>query len=301
MIMLNHNLHIFIRVAEKGSITETANELYISQPAVSKAIKNLEEELNLKLFHRDRRKGLILTEVGHEILLQARQMADLENRMYQTAFRSNNFIGGKVKIAAVPIVTNFCLAKVLYKFRQKYPYVTVELIEGSATAIKKAVEEHQVDFGISYSPFGNLDYEMIYKDHMIAMSKDKLFKHTVVDLSEKPERFILCQSGKEVTLENLDINASFLAKSTIVEHASTVLALAEEKNGIGIVSKLLADITPNTLHQYPIEPAISSEIGIIAHDIKDLTPVAQELKRMIVEFTTEDENLSYSSYSPHIS
>lgn len=49
MIMLNHNLRIFIRVAEKGSITETANELYISQPAVSKAIKILEDELKIEI------------------------------------------------------------------------------------------------------------------------------------------------------------------------------------------------------------------------------------------------------------
>ncbi len=285
MIMLNHNLHIFINVAEKGSITEAANELYISQPAVSKAIKNLEEELNLKLFHRDRRKGLILTDVGHEILLQARQMADLENRMYQTAFRSNNFIGGKVKIAAVPIVTNYCLAKVLYAFRQKYPYVTVELTEGSASYIKKAVEEHQVDFGISYSPFGTLDYEVIYEDCMIAVSKDPLPEGSIVHLSEKPERFILCQSGKEVTLKNSETNAAFLAKSTVVEHASTVIALADEKNGIGIVSKLLADITPNSLHRYQIKPAITSEIGIIAHDTNDLTPVAMALKRRILEYS----------------
>ncbi len=289
MIMLNHNLHIFINVAEKGSITEAANELYISQPAVSKAIKNLEEELNLKLFHRDKRKGLILTDVGHEILLLSRQMADLENRMYQTAFRSNNFIGGKVKIAAVPIVTSYCLAKVLYAFRQKYPFVTVELTEGSASDVKKAVEEHQVDFGISYSPFGTLDYEVIYEDHMIAVSKDPLSQGSIVDLSEKPEQFILCQSGKEVTLENLDTNASFLARSTIVEHAGTVIALAEEKNGIGIVSNLLAEITPNDLHRYPINPEIHSEIGIIAHNIDDLTPVALELKRMILAYVKRQQ------------
>lgn len=110
MIMLNHNLRIFIRVAEKGSITETANELYISQPAVSKAIKILEDELNLKLFHRDKRKGLILTDIGHEILILARQMEKTENRMYQAAFRSNNFIGGKVRIASMPILTSVILS-----------------------------------------------------------------------------------------------------------------------------------------------------------------------------------------------
>ncbi|KIR03560.1 LysR family transcriptional regulator [Lachnospiraceae bacterium TWA4] len=285
MIMLNHNLHIFLSVAKNGSITETANELYISQPAVSKAIKNLESELNLKLFHRDKRKGLILTDAGNEILLQARQMADLENRMYQTAFRYNNFIGGKVRIAAVPLATNYLLAKVLHTFKTKYPFVTVELTEGSAISIKKAVEEHQVDFGISYSPFGNLDYKVIYNDHMIAVSKEPLPNGSVINLSENPQRFILCQSGKEVILENLTKNINVLIKSTVVEHASTVIALAEECNGIGIVSKLLADITPNSLIQYPIDPAIHSQIGIVAHDINDLTPVATELKRMILEFS----------------
>lgn len=116
MIMLNHNLRIFIRVAEKGSITETANELYISQPAVSKAIKILEDELNLKLFHRDKRKGLILTDIGHEILILARQMEKTENRMYQAAFRSNNFIGGKVRIASMPILTSVILSEVFIAF-----------------------------------------------------------------------------------------------------------------------------------------------------------------------------------------
>ena len=284
MIMLNRNLHVFINVAEKGSITETANELYISQPAVSKAIKNLEDELNLKLFHRDKRKGLILTDVGHEILLQARQMVDLENKMYQTAFRSNNYIGGKVKIASMPIITTKILAKVFYTFKTKYPYVTVELIEGSATEIRKAVEEHQADFGITSSPFGNLDYEVIIQDKMIAITKEPLYNNQEVNLSENPERFILCQSASEIIMENLRPNNITISKSTIVEQAGTVIALAKERNGIGIISTLVADVVQNQLLHYPIVPDIKTDIAIVAHNLQDLTPVAMELKRLIIEF-----------------
>ena len=76
--------------------TLTANELYISQPAVSRAIRALEEELEIKLFYRDKRSDLILTDTGEKILLLTRQMADLENRMYQIAFQDRNFQGGKV-------------------------------------------------------------------------------------------------------------------------------------------------------------------------------------------------------------
>ncbi|MDO4556643.1 MAG: LysR family transcriptional regulator, partial [Lachnospiraceae bacterium] len=127
MIMMNNNLRIFIQVAEKGSFTATANELFISQPAISRAIRSLEDELKLKLFYRDKRNGLILTDAGNKILIQARQMADIENRIYQTAFRENNFLGGKVRIASMPIITSVILSKVFYNFRQKYPFVTLEL------------------------------------------------------------------------------------------------------------------------------------------------------------------------------
>ena len=85
MIMLNNNLHIFIIAAETGSLTETAKKLYISQPAVSQAIRKLEEELNVKLFIRNKRSSLVLTDVGREILTLANQMYELENRLYQRA------------------------------------------------------------------------------------------------------------------------------------------------------------------------------------------------------------------------
>jgi len=117
-------LRIFLHVAEKGSITETADTLYISQPAVSKAVKNLEEELHLKLFHRDKHKGLLLTDAGEKILLLTRQMQDIESRMYQTAFRENNFLGGRVRIASMPILTSVILSKVFHDYKKKYPYVT---------------------------------------------------------------------------------------------------------------------------------------------------------------------------------
>ena len=65
-MMLNRNLEIFLKVAEHGSITRVAKTLHITQPAVSNAISKLEAELNVKLFFRDKRNGLILTDVGQK-------------------------------------------------------------------------------------------------------------------------------------------------------------------------------------------------------------------------------------------
>ena len=101
-------------------------------------------------------------------------MEKTENRMYQAAFRSNNFIGGKVRIASMPILTSVILSEVFYRFHKLYPYVSIELIEGSSMDIRKAIEEHQVDLGIFSAPFDTLDYQLLFTDRMIAVGTSEM-------------------------------------------------------------------------------------------------------------------------------
>ena len=281
MIMMNNNLRIFIQVAERGSFTQVANELYISQPAISRAIKALEDELKVKLFFRDKRSGLILTDAGEKILKLARQMADTENRIYQTAFRENNFLGGKVRVASMPILTSVILSKVFYQFRKKYPYVTVELLEGSSAEIRKAVEEHQVDFGLTSSPFGDLDKRVVFMDRMVSVSREPFHSVDPVPLNENTGEYILCRAGYETVLEELKGHKIKLEHCFTVQQAETVINLVNQGNGIGILSELVLNATPNSLYRHTIFPEVEMEIGIIANDLSDLTPVASALAYMV--------------------
>lgn len=283
MIMINNNLRIFIQVAEKGSFTQVANELYISQPAISRAIKALEDELKVKLFFRDKRNGLILTDAGAKILLLARQMADTENRIYQTAFRENNFLGGRVRVASMPILTSVILSKVFYRFREKYPYVTIELLEGSSAEIRKAVEEHQVDFGLTSSPFGALDKQVVFLDRMISVSRESFPSDAPVFLNQNTEKYILCRAGYETVLEELKEQKIKLEHCFTVQQAETVINLVKQGNGIGILSELVLNATPNSLYRHTISPKVEMEIGIIANDLNDLSPVASTLAYMVKE------------------
>ena len=283
MIMMNNNLRIFIQVAERGSFTQVANELYISQPAISRAIKALEDELKVKLFFRDKRSGLILTDAGEKILKLARQMADTENRIYQTAFRENNFLGGKVRVASMPILTSVILSKVFYQFREKYPYVSVELLEGSSAEIRKAVEEHQVDFGLTSSPFGDLDKQVVFMDRMVSVSREPSHSADPVPLNENTGEYILCRAGYETVLEELKGQKIKLEHCFTVQQAETVINLVKQGNGIGILSELVLNATPNSLYRHTIFPEVEMEIGIIANDLSDLTPVASALAYMVRE------------------
>lgn len=279
MIILNNNLRIFIVVAQKKSITQAAKSLYISQPAVSKAIKNLETEFHLKLFYRSRQDGLILTESGEKILQLANQMADIENRMYQTAFEENHFMGGHLRIASIPILTSVILAKALHHFKKQHPFVTVELLEGSSLEIQKAIKEYKVDFGVTSSPFNDLEYEVLLEDKMIAISQTPLPE--VVDLYEHSEKYIFCEMGLETMMEELKSGQIDFKESLVVQSPETVIAMAANKNGIGIISELVLSSFPNALFFSEISPAVGFEIGILANDLKDLTLVALEFKRTI--------------------
>lgn len=77
-----NKLKIFINVADAASITRAAEALHITQPAVSKAVKKLEDDLGVPLFFRDKRNGFALTDTGEHILGFARQMMLMEEKTY---------------------------------------------------------------------------------------------------------------------------------------------------------------------------------------------------------------------------
>lgn len=287
MIMLNNNLRLFIQVAEKGSVTQVANDQFISQPAVSRAIKTLEEELNVKLFFRDKRKGLILTEAGNKIFQTAIEMAYLENRIYQTAYSENNIMAGKLRIASMPILTSVILSKAIYRLKNKYPDVTVEILEGNTSEIRKAVEEHQVDFGICSSPFGNLDSRFLFYDHIVAINNKPVTAEKSFNLRENNMQFIICDAALETMTEKLKGQKINLDNCFSVIQAETVINLVEDGNGVGLISELVLNSTPNRLLRTPIVPAVELEIGLVATDLNDLTPVATAMKNIIEEVSSE--------------
>lgn len=283
MIMINNNLRIFIQVAEKGSFTQVANEMYISQPAVSRAVKTIEDELNIKLFFRDKRNGLILTDIGEKILRQARAMEDIENRIYQEALKENNFLGGKVRIASIPVLTSVILSKAFYNFRNLYPDVTIELIEGNPQDIRIAVKEHKVDFGFTSTPFGDLDREIVFHDRILSVDRKPFDSEKPSSLKENTSQYILCDAAYETLMEQLKDDKVDLENSFIVKQPETVVSLVEQGNGIGIISELTLNAIQNNLYRHIITPPVELEIGIIAIDLNDLTIVANKMLNIVKE------------------
>lgn len=280
MIMLNNNLHIFIIAAETGSLTETAKKLYISQPAVSQAIKKLEEELNVKLFIRSKRSSLILTDVGRETLTLANQMYELENRLYQRAYEENQMMKGIVRIAAVPLATSLILSRVMPVFQKQFPDVRIELFESDPLSVKNMVLDYKADIGISTSPYLGLEHKVLMKDRMVSIDRDH---SRTVDLTEAVPDLILCRVAHDSIAEQLKGRSIDLSHSLIVEAASTQLNLIANGNGTGVISELMLSSIPNSLVIGKVKPEINMEISLIAHDFSQLSVAAREMTEMILE------------------
>ena len=279
--MISHNLKIFIAVAKAGSITEAAKGLYISQPSVSQSIKALENSLSVKLFHRGGKQKLILTDVGQKIYLIALEMQHLEEQLYQTVFRENNFLGGLLRIGALPILTATILPKPLNTFKTKYPDVKIELVEGTPSELRKMVEQHQVDFALTCSPFGKLDHLTLLQDKMVGILPDG-DTLDVIDLRESTAHLILAKAGSETAIEelmgryHLDFSKNFLTFS-----GDAVIRLVQAGNGRGIISEFTLKNFAPEMKYIPVIPEVKFEIGIQYVDLNDLTPVAQEFVRVL--------------------
>ena len=251
MIMLNNNLRIFITAAELESLTEAAKKLYVSQPAISQAIRKLEEELNVKLFIRNKRSKLILTDAGKDILALAYKMADLENRLYQRAYEENHLLGGTVRIASVPLGISLILSHVLPIFQKHFPDVEVELLEGSPLEVKNMVLDYKADLGISTSPYMGMEHKLLMMDRMVSISKNEAVK---INLHKPISNLILCRVAHDSIEEQLAGQNIDLSHSMIVQAASTQINMIEEENGIGIISELMLSTIPNQLVRGSVTP-----------------------------------------------
>lgn len=287
MVMNVNNLKIFIKVAERMSITEAANDLYISQPAVSKAIRNLEEQLDIKLFQRDKKIGLIITDVGSEILVLARQMINIENKIIQVASRENKLLGGKVKIGSFPAASTNILPSVISIFKKKYPLVNIELMEGTSNQVKEWVENRLVEIGIVVAPFNEFDYRHLIKDRMIGIisNKSELSEYRI-NLKEHQKNLIFCKGGHETAISKIlrDCNIDF-SENITVQNAETLISMVENGVGYGIISEFTLSSVSHNLKTCEITPQIEREIGIVAKSFNELSPAATEFANFIQRIT----------------
>ncbi|TKC19087.1 LysR family transcriptional regulator [Robertmurraya kyonggiensis] len=202
------DLRYFTEVANYGSFTKAAASTFISQPTLSKAIKKLESELKVELFERSTRT-LTLTDAGEIVLRQASKILGATDELSVLLDDLINLPTGKIKIGIPPLIGTLFFPAIAKEFKQRYPEVTLELIELGAKRIEQLVEDGQVDVGIVVFPIDNGKFDttpFIKEEFMLYTSpKNPLAALDEVNLQQlKDELFIFF--NREFALHELIIN-----------------------------------------------------------------------------------------------
>lgn len=140
------NLRFFFHVAKKLSFTQAASELFVTQPAVTKRVKALEEECQLKLFGKQRGK-LYLTEEGEELFKYAEQIFDYEREMEKAILDIRELKRGTLRLGLPKTFMRSALNMLMDDFHKKYPDIRINVKTGNSEEIIDDVLNHRVEIG----------------------------------------------------------------------------------------------------------------------------------------------------------
>lgn len=261
-------LQYFLAIAREETISGAANRLHITQPTLSRQMKELEDELGKQLFIRGNRK-ITLTEDGMLLRHRGEEIVSLVEKTEQEIILSEATISGNIYIGGGETEGMRLIAKVIQKCQKEYPNIKFHLYSGNAQDVADRIEKGLLDFGILIEPADISKYDFIKlptKDIWgVLMRKDSPLasqnKITANDIKSLP---LICSNQKMVKNEltgllGIDFDKlNIVATYNLIYNASL---LVEEGNGYALGLDRLINTTGNSsLCFKPLEPRL--EVGL---------------------------------------
>ncbi|WP_312508764.1 LysR family transcriptional regulator [Chryseobacterium culicis] len=171
--MFDFRLKVFFTVAKRLNFTKASEELYITQPAVTKHIKEIENYFKVKLFDRNGTK-IKLTPAGETLLQYSEQLFSIYQNMEfdLNAFTQNK--SGTLRIGASTTAAQYLLPPILAAFHRKFDKVKVQLVTGNTEQIEIALQNKNIDLGIieGKSRSTLFKYSAFIKDELVLVAKN---------------------------------------------------------------------------------------------------------------------------------
>ncbi len=292
--MVNLELYrVFYTVAKCGSLTKAAEELYISQPAVSQAIKQLENQLGGKLFNRTH-KGMELSETGgKQIFATVEQALKLLDNAETKYSELKNTASGVVRICASDTVSTHFLIKYIKEYHEKYPNVNLVLQNGTSAETIELLKSKKGDVGFVNLPIDDKDIDlsnivMQLHDTFVASDKFAELIGETVDLKRLQDYPLLMLELSTATRQAI---VSFAHSQGIHLHPEIELASLElmtelAKTGIGIAcipkEFVKHELESGTLKEIKTNPPLPSRaIGLALPKDTELTFAVKEFLNII--------------------
>jgi DNA-binding transcriptional LysR family regulator len=149
--MADRRLQVFYTVARHLSFTKAAEQLFMTQPAVTFQIKQLEEQFNARLFERSHGK-IALTPAGQMVMSYAERILGLSEEMETRVADLTGAMGGPLLLGASLTIAEYILPRILGEFKAQHPQVHAHMTVGNSEMIETRVADHTLDLGLIETP-----------------------------------------------------------------------------------------------------------------------------------------------------
>jgi DNA-binding transcriptional LysR family regulator len=168
--MADRRLQVFYTVAKQLSFTKAAEQLFMTQPAVTFQVKQLEEHFNTRLFERSHGK-IALTPAGRLVLDYAERVLALTEEMDTRVADLTGTVSGALMLGASLTIAEYILPKILGEFKAAHPEVRAHMTVGNSETIVNRVADHTLDVGLIESPsyLETLQNEVCCEDELVVI------------------------------------------------------------------------------------------------------------------------------------
>lgn len=239
---INLNLYrIFYIVAKSKSLVEASQKLHISQPAISKDIKKLEDAMNTKLIYR-KNNGISLTKDGEEFIKYLDEAFGILNTGEEIIRQQNDLKHGTISIGCLSHISSLYLMERIEVFKNKYPGIKIQILSASSEQLMELLQLHKLNFIIDTSIpntiYNNVEIKFLKDFDTIFISNRKMEINNLKELENKkwilPFDYTGTRKRLDKTLEKYNISI----KSSMELDVTDLIIDAVKRNlGVGYVIK----------------------------------------------------------------
>ena len=262
---------IFYEVARCGNISRAAKELYISQPAISKAIGKLEESLGTRLFLRNSR-GVQLTPEGNVLFQHVAAAFDSLSRGEKELKRIHDFHIGQLKIGVSNTLCKYVLLPYLKSFVEKYPHVNITIESQSTAHTLEMLEARKIDIGLVAEPRARrgLNFTPVMEIHDGFVCTPAYMENLTLREGPAPDIFktgnIMLLDRSNMSRKHLDTYLSDrdIEVNQLLEVTDMALLIEFARIGLGIACVILDfvsdELKNGTLMEVPLDAPIPRRV-----------------------------------------
>lgn len=300
-----NQLESFINVVNLKSFSKAAEKMFLTQPAITNNIQNLEKELGTVLLNRKNKK-ITVTEAG-EILY--RYANDLINMRDTARYKINKFKGkveGNLEISASSIPEQYVLPYIIKEFADVFPNITITINHKDSKQVVEDVLKGYTNYGIVGAKYESkfLEYINFYEDNLIAIvpnnKKYTWNSYEQLDINFlMKEKIILREEGSgtrliiENALKNKGIDLDSLNVISSIESNETIKKMVELGLGISFISEMAVK---NEIELGLIKPYIIKGLDLkrnfyfVYYKNRYLSPIAEEFKDFLVNWNFDNRD-----------